>query len=138
MTDVFSPAKRSAVMRKVHSVDTNLEITVRRMVHRLGFRYGLHRKDLPGKPDLVFSSRNKIIFIHGCYWHQHHCEAGKRPASNKQYWNLKLDRNVKRDKRNVRVLRKQGWSVLTVWECETRDPERLRQRLLRFLKLGAA
>jgi len=138
MADQFSTEERSAVMRRVRSFDTGPEVRVRQMVHHFGFRFRLHCKDLPGRPDIVLAGRRQIVFVHGCYWHQHSCEGSKRPATNRRYWNRKLDKNVQRDKENLRLLRRQGWRVLTVWECELRKPERLERRLLRFLNLGAA
>jgi DNA mismatch endonuclease (patch repair protein) len=138
MTDQFTTEERSAIMRRVRSVDTDPELRVRRMVHQLGFRFRLHRKDLPGRPDLVLAGLKQIVFVHGCYWHQHSCDGAKRPATNRRYWNSKLDKNVERDKKNLRLLRRLGWRVMTVWECELRNPERLERRLLRFLNLGAA
>jgi DNA mismatch endonuclease, patch repair protein len=138
MADQFSTKERSEIMRRVRSVDTDPELRVRQMVHQLGFRFSLHRGDLPGSPDLVLARRKKVVFVHGCYWHQHSCDGSKRPATNRLYWNRKLDKNIERDKKNLRLLRRQGWRVLTVWECELRKPERLERRLLRFLKLGAA
>jgi DNA mismatch endonuclease (patch repair protein) len=138
MADQFSTEERSAIMRRVRSVNTVPELRVRQMVHRLGFRFRLHRQALPGKPDIVLAGRKKVVFVHGCYWHQHSCDGAKRPATNRRYWNRKLDKNVERDKKNVRLLRQQGWRVLTVWECELRKPERLQRRLLQFLNLGAA
>jgi DNA mismatch endonuclease (patch repair protein) len=137
MADQFSSEERSAIMRRVRSVDTKPELQVRRMVHRLGFRFRLHAQSLPGKPDLVFRRRKQAVFVHGCYWHQHKCDAAKRPATNRRYWNRKLDKNVQRDKRNLYLLRRQGWRVLTVWECELRNTERLERRLFRFLNSGA-
>ncbi len=132
--DTFSKAERSAIMRRVRGKDTRPEMAVRGMVHRLGFRYSLHRGDLPGKPDLAFPSRRKVIFVHGCYWHGHSCRAGRnRPSSNTEYWIAKLDRNQARDAAHRRRLRRLGWSVLTVWECELKNAERLRARIARFL-----
>src|SRR5258708_4206883 len=138
MPEKFSREQRSAIMRRVRSADTGPELRVRRMIHHLGLRFRLHDKTLPGKPDLVFAGRMQVIFVHGCYWHQHSCAESKRPATNKRYWNKKLDRNVERDKMNLRLLRGQGWKVLTVWECELRKPARLERRLLRFFGFGAA
>jgi DNA mismatch endonuclease (patch repair protein) len=135
--DTFSKAERSAIMRRVRGKDTGPEMAVRRMAHRLGFRYRLHRGDLPGKPDMVFPSRRKVIFVHGCYWHGHACRAGRnRPSSNTEYWIAKLDRNKTRDALNGRRLRRLGWKVLTVWECELKNAEKLRARLARFLSAG--
>ncbi|HEX3880109.1 MAG TPA: DNA mismatch endonuclease Vsr, partial [Bryobacteraceae bacterium] len=132
--DTFSAAERSAVMKRVRSRDTQPEMAVRSMVHRMGFRYALHRRDLPGNPDMVFPSRQRIIFVHGCFWHGHSCRSGRnRPASNTDYWIAKLNRNVARDSSNRRRLRSLGWRMLVVWECELKDPERLRARIARFL-----
>ena len=133
--DTFSPAERSAVMRRVRGKDTTPEMVVRRMVHAMGLRYALHRRDLPGNPDMVFVSRARIVFVHGCFWHGHSCRAGKnRPSSNRGYWIPKLERNCARDKANRRKLRVDGWKVLTVWECETRRRDRLQRRLERFFE----
>ena len=138
MGDQFSVAERSAIMRRVRSVDTEPELRIRKMVHQLGFRFRLHGKALPGKPDLVITRRKQAVFVHGCYWHQHHCYASKRPRTNRRYWNRKLDRNIERDKENLRLLKQQGWRVLIIWECELRKPGQLQRRLLRFLLSGAA
>lgn len=120
-------------MRAVKGADTKPEMAVRRMLHRLGYRYRLHAAGLPGKPDLVFPSRRKVIFVHGCFWHQHRCPAAARPASRREYWDAKLDRNVQRDRRNRRLLRALGWRTLVVWECQLRAPSRLERRLVDFL-----
>lgn len=106
------------------------------MLHRLGYRYAVHVKGLAGKPDLVFTARRKVIFIHGCFWHQHDradCSDARRPKSNTDYWTPKLDRNVERDAQHVAALQRDGWEVLTVWDCETADEEILKQRLISFL-----
>jgi len=133
--DTFTPVERSAVMRRVRGKDTQPEMAVRSMVHRLGFRYALHRRDLPGNPDLVFPARDRVIFVHGCFWHGHSCRAGRnRPSSNTAYWTAKLDRNRARDAAHRRNLRKLGWRILIVWECELKDPERLRARIARFFQ----
>jgi len=133
--DTFTPVERSAVMRRVRGKDTQPEMAVRSMVHRLGFRYALHRRDLPGNPDLVFPARDRVIFVHGCFWHGHSCRAGRnRPSSNTAYWTAKLDRNRARDAAHRRNLRKLGWRILIVWECELKNPERLRARIARFFQ----
>jgi DNA mismatch endonuclease, patch repair protein len=133
--DTFTPAERSAVMRRVAGKNTKPELAVRSMAHRLGFRFSLHRRDLPGNPDLAFPCRGKVIFVHGCFWHGHACRAGRnRPASRQSYWIPKLDRNKARDAANRRRLRAMGWGVLTVWECELKNPERLSRRVARFLE----
>ncbi|WP_084299085.1 very short patch repair endonuclease [Bradyrhizobium sp. WSM1743] len=115
----------SAQMRRIRKTDTRPELLVRKLAHRLGHRFRLHRRDLPGTPDLVFPSKRKIILVHGCFWHQHDCSLGRRqPQSNRDYWLPKLARNVVRDKSVQRELACLGWAVLVVWECETRDPLR--------------
>jgi len=135
MTDIFSPSKRSWIMSRVKSKNTSPELRVRSLAHRLGYRFRLHRKDLPGKPDLAFPSRKKVIFVHGCFWHGHDCARGKRiPKSNSEYWITKIKRNLERDINHTRNLKSLGWDVLTIWECETKDTEDLRKRLVSFLK----
>ena len=132
--DTFTAAQRSAVMRRVRSAGTGPEMAVRRMVHGLGYRYALHRSGLPGRPDLAFPCRKKVIFVHGCFWHGHYCRAGRnRPASNRDYWLPKLDRNKSRDRAHRRNLRAMGWKVLAVWECQLNRPERVRDRISKFL-----
>ena len=121
-------------MARVKGKNTKPELIVRRMVHGMGHRYRLHEKDLLGKPDLVFKSKRKIIFVHGCFWHGHDCRAGRNhPASNLDYWNAKLERNMKRDANNLKTLKREGWRVLIIWECEIKDAQKLRARLERFL-----
>ncbi|MBX3179101.1 MAG: DNA mismatch endonuclease Vsr [Candidatus Hydrogenedentes bacterium] len=128
------PESRSRTMRAVKSKDTAPEMLVRRMIHAEGFRYRLHDPSLPGKPDLVFKSRRKAIFVHGCFWHGHSCKRGARiPATNRDYWRRKIQANVDRDKKHRAALHALGWDVLTVWECETRDHDALRSRILAFL-----
>jgi DNA mismatch endonuclease (patch repair protein) len=122
-------------MRAVKDRDTAPEMTVRRLVHGMGYRYRLHGKDLPGKPDLLFRPKKKAIFVHGCFWHGHSCKRGdRRPKSNTAYWSAKLNRNMTRDKRNLDDLRRLGWRALVVWECETKDLNRTRRKISRFLK----
>ena len=107
----------------------------RLIVHRIGYRYALHRKDLPGHPDIVLTRYHKIIFIHGCFWHMHKCRYGSvKPATNTKFWQTKREGNVARDKRNIRKLRKDGWKVLVIWECKTRNPEKLISKLKKFLE----
>lgn len=123
-------------MAAIRSKGMKPERIVRSLVHRMGYRYRLHRKGLPGKPDLVFGPRRKVIFVHGCFWHQHDdpaCKIARKPKSNQGYWDEKLARNVARDKRNQAGLEAQGWSVLIIWECETKDVEALKGSLQRFL-----
>ena len=132
--DKLTPERRSANMRAIRSKGMKPETLVRRLVYALGYRYRLHRKDLPGKPDLVFIGKRKAIFVHGCFWHQHpNCREGRPPRSNQEYWGPKLQRNVERDSKAVEALSAQGWQTLVIWECETGDEENLRKRLLSFL-----
>ncbi len=135
--DVFSPEQRSAVMRAVKSTDTAPERIVRRAVCALGFRrrYRLHGAHLPGKPDLVFPAATKAIFVHGCFWHGHDCKRGARkPKDNAAYWSAKIARNRARDAAHAKQLGASGWRVLTIWECQKRDPQALSGRLSHFLK----
>jgi DNA mismatch endonuclease, patch repair protein len=125
----------SEQMRRVRKVDTKPELFVRRLAHRLGYRFRLHRRDLPGTPDLVFPSKRKVVLVHGCFWHQHHCPLGnKQPRANPHYWGPKLARNKERDTIKLGQLEHLGWSVLIVWECETRDEAILASRLRKFLR----
>jgi DNA mismatch endonuclease (patch repair protein) len=134
--DKISPERRSANMRAIRSKGMKPELFVRRLVYSLGYRFRLHRKDLPGKPDLAFIGRKKAIFVHGCFWHQHpdpHCADARVPKSNLDYWMPKLERNVERDAAQRRALEARGWKVLTVWDCETKDLSRIQQRIRTFL-----
>jgi DNA mismatch endonuclease, patch repair protein len=134
MADVLTPQERSACMRAVRSRDTSPEMRVRRLAHALGYRYVLHGADLAGRPDLVFPARRKLIFVHGCFWHLHQCKRGRRrPATNADYWTKKRARNKARDKWAIATLTDEGWGVLVVWECQTKDVEALTRRLLQFL-----
>ena len=121
-------------MRAVKSGDTAPELAVRRLAQGMGYRFRLHRKDLPGKPDLVFPRLYKVVFVHGCFWHQHpRCARSKPPSSRPGYWLPKLEANRQRDRRNVRDLRKLGWKVLTIWECQLKKRERVCRLLRTFL-----
>ncbi len=132
--DRLTPEERSRLMSRVRGKDTGPELVVRRLAHRLGFRFRLHRRDLPGTPDLVFPRLRKAILVHGCFWHSHvGCRAGRAPSSNEDYWEPKLRRNVERDAANQEALRRLGWEVLVIWECETRKPAVLAERLGTFL-----
>ena len=135
MTDVFDPAKRSAVMARIKSRDTKPQLLLRRLLTQLGARYRLHRKDLPGSPDVALRGRRLAIFVHGCFWHGHDCPRGSRvPKANRDYWLAKVARNVARDARNVADLTAAGWRVETVWECQMKDQGALRQRLAGLLE----
>jgi DNA mismatch endonuclease, patch repair protein len=135
MPDQLSSAARSLNMARIRQKDTQPELIVRRAVRRLGYGYRLHSKDLPGRPDLVFRSRRKVIFVHGCFWHVHQgCRRATTPRSNEEFWKAKLKRNVERDIANLAALRKEGWGVLTIWQCELKDREALDRRLVEFMK----
>ena len=127
--------KRSALMSRIRAKDTAPEWTVRRTVHKLGFRYRLHVSSLPGKPDLVFPRMHKVIFVNGCFWHRHNCAQGKSvPKTNAEYWESKFAENHKRDIRARTRLRRLGWRVLVIWQCNCRNDEKLRKILEKFLK----
>lgn len=139
MTDVLTPQQRSATMAAVRGKNTSCEIAVRRLLRSLGFRYGLHKSSLPGKPDIVLSSRRTVIFVHGCFWHLHTCRQGKNaPTTNVDYWTSKRLRNAARDRRTRLTLRAGGWRVLTVWECWLRRPQFLMDKLRTFLRANDA
>ena len=124
---------RSENMRAIRGKDTQPELLVRSLVHRLGHRFRLHRSDLPGKPDLVFPGKRKVIFVHGCFWHSHRCKTGLTPHTNQEFWKRKLERNERRDAENLKAIRRLHWKALVVWQCQLKDQPRLRNRLTRFL-----
>jgi DNA mismatch endonuclease (patch repair protein) len=137
MADVFTLTKRREIMRRIRGRDTAPEMTVRRLVHALGYRYRLHMRDLPGKPDLVFASRRRVILVHGCFWHRHCCRKGRSlPATRRRFWQVKLSGNQKRDSIQRRALQRLGWSVLIVWECQTTKTAiiSLADRIRQFLR----
>jgi DNA mismatch endonuclease (patch repair protein) len=133
MADTRTPEQRSRIMRAVGTKDTGPEMIVRRLLHRLGYRFSLHRSDLPGSPDIVLSKYRKIIFVHGCFWHGHLCRKGQLPKSKIDYWSKKICANRTRDRKHTAALRRAGWSVMTIWQCQTKIPERLNSRLSRFV-----
>ena len=137
MGDTLSPIERSERMRRVRGKDTAPELLVRRMVHKMGFRFRLHRKDLPGTPDLVFPRFHAVIFVHGCFWHRHpdpHCHLARMPKSRLDFWEPKLTGNRLRDLRDQAALKAAGWRILVVWECELGDKEQLQNRIKAFLE----
>jgi DNA mismatch endonuclease (patch repair protein) len=135
VTDVLTPQQRSYNMSRIRSRDTKPEKIVRSILHRLGYRYRLHKPDLPGKPDIVLVRHRKIIDIHGCFFHMHNCKYGKvSPATNADFWKAKRLSNVKRDRRNLLALKRDGWRVMVVWECETKKADRLQNKLVTFLQ----
>jgi DNA mismatch endonuclease, patch repair protein len=132
--DRVSTAVRSRIMSKVKTRDTLPEMQIRRIIHGLGYRYSLHKEGLPGKPDIVFVSRRKVIFVHGCFWHGHKCRYGRPPKSKLEYWKPKIARNKERDKEQMKILRKDGWCIMEVWQCHMRNPELLKNRIVEFLE----
>jgi DNA mismatch endonuclease (patch repair protein) len=138
MADFVSPEKRSKIMRGVKQSHTGPEVLVRKTLHSAGYRFRLHRKDLPGRPDIVLPRYGVVIMVNGCFWHQHvGCKEGRVPLSNREYWERKLARNVERDREQSAALCDLGWRVLTVWECQTRDAETLDSLLAAFLRANA-
>ena len=134
MVDTVSPEARSRIMSRVKSKGMKPEMRVRRLLHGLGYRYRLHRADLPGRPDLVFPARRKVVFVNGCFWHSHHgCSRVRIPSTNREYWVAKLERNQARDDRNIVLLEEKGWEVLTVWECQLRDLTAATEQIVAFL-----
>jgi len=138
--DTLLPAERSERMALIRSKDTKPELIVRRLVHSLGFRYRLHNRKLPGKPDLVFAGRRKVIFIHGCFWHRHSrtCPLTRLPKSRLDFWKPKLEKNRRRDLKNQRFLRAAGWDILVIWECELSNVESVKLEILKFLRKDVA
>lgn len=130
MVDFVSQEKRSKIMRGVKSVDTKPEMLVRCAMHRLGYRFRLHKKDLPGKPDIVLPRHHLVVFVHGCFWHQHTgCKDGRIPSSNTDFWVRKFSATQTRDAKHIAALQELGWRVEVIWECQARDPDRLHARL---------
>lgn len=133
MPDHVSPERRSNIMAKVKGKDTKPELVVRKALHRLGYRFRLHRRDLPGRPDLVFAGRKKIVLVHGCFWHGHECRWGGLPKSRLDYWQPKIAENRARDRRNVEQLAALGWDTFVVWQCELKSPDAI-DRIAAFLE----
>lgn len=133
MADTRSPAQRRRIMKSVGTKDTGPELAVRRLLHHLGYRFRLHRRDLPGRPDIVFPARRRVIFVHGCFWHGHGCSKGRLPKSRPEYWRPKIEANRARDARVVVSLAETGWKALTIWQCEMRDVDELKLVLIEFL-----
>lgn len=135
MADNMSPAQRSFNMSRIKDRNTRPEMIVRSMVHHMGYRFRLHSKKLPGRPDLVFPIRRKIIFVHGCFFHMHTCHRGMdAPKTNAEFWLTKRLSNAERDRRNIAALENEGWQVLIIWECQTKDPQHLRVVIADFLR----
>jgi len=134
LADTRTPAQRRHIMQSVKQADTGPEMIVRRLLHGMGYRYRLHRKDLPGRPDIVFGGRRKVVFVHGCFWHGHGCDKGQLPKSRLDYWAPKIEANMARDQKARRALEDDRWRVLEVWQCEIGDTRTLADRLVRFLE----
>ena len=133
--DVFTKEKRSRIMSKVKGKDTKPERLVRSLLHGMGYRFRLHRRNLPGNPDIVLPKHRKVIFVHGCFWHGHEeCSRSKRPASNQKFWDEKLNKNIQRDKNNILTLRNMDWTPLIIWTCEVKDIVSLKLKLQNFLE----
>lgn len=136
MTDTLTTSARSERMSLIKGKDTGPELVVRRMVHQMGYRYRLHQKHLPGRPDLVFSSRRKLIFVHGCFWHRHYdsaCKLARLPKSREEFWMPKLEANAQRDRKNQDELRALNWKFLVIWECELKGHASLKSKIESFL-----
>lgn len=134
MADHLDRSRRSLNMSAIHSKNTEPELAVRKMVYALGYRFRLHVPNLPGRPDLVFASKRKAIFVHGCFWHRHNrCSRATIPKTHSEFWEAKLSLNAVRDRRSRRLLRRMGWKVLTAWQCELKNPDKLSERLDEFL-----
>ncbi|MER9723703.1 MULTISPECIES: very short patch repair endonuclease [unclassified Mesorhizobium] len=132
--DIMSPAERSARMSLIRSTNTKPELRVRQLLYQLGYRYRLHRQDIPGRPDIVFPGRRKVVFVHGCFWHNHEgCKVGHLPHSRQDYWSAKFSRNKERDAANLEAATSQGWRALVVWECEVGNLDTLAVQLIAFL-----
>ncbi len=134
--DVHSPQQRSFNMSRIKGKGTKPEKFIRKWLWSNGYRFRRHKKEVPGKPDIVFPGRLKIIFVHGCFWHRHDCKFFKWPATNAEFWKEKIESTVQRDKRNYRALSKAGWEYLIIWECETKgnDLSQLQKRIIKFLE----
>jgi DNA mismatch endonuclease (patch repair protein) len=132
--DPLTPAERSERMSRIRNTDTKPEMIVRRLVHGMSYRYRLHAPELPGHPDLVFRPRRKVIFVHGCFWHQHGCRQYRQPRTNRSFWEPKLEGNRERDKINQKKLSAMGWKFLVIWECELQNMDKLKKRITEFLE----
>jgi DNA mismatch endonuclease, patch repair protein len=134
MPDVLTPEQRSRNMRAIKGRDTAPEMTVRRILHAMGYRFRLHRRDLPGRPDIVLPRHRVAVFVHGCFWHRHQCRFGRvEPATRPEFWLAKFSANVARDRRAIVALRRAGWRVIVVWGCQTKDADKLASRLRRLI-----
>lgn len=134
MADVFSKEKRSEIMSRIKGGNTKPELIVRSLLHRLGYRFRLHRKDLPGKPDIVLPRHKKVVFVNGCFWHGHEgCKRSSIPSSNTEFWETKIKKNIERDKTKIRELKRLGWKVLIIWQCRIKDTDKVIATLEKFM-----
>lgn len=127
--------KRHEIMSRVKNKNTKPEIIVRSLLHQSGFRFRLHRKDLPGTPDITLPKYKTVVFVHGCLWHGHHCERGKLPKTNRSFWEAKINNNIQRDIANKKALKENGWNVMTIWDCETSSQTKINHLAEKFEKL---
>jgi DNA mismatch endonuclease (patch repair protein) len=134
MADIYSKTKRSDIMSKISGVETKPEIIVRKFLFSKGFRFRKNVKNIQGKPDIVLAKYKTIIFIHGCFWHGHNCKRGKLPVTNYQFWKEKIEKNIKRDNRNVFDLKEKGWNIIVVWQCEISNKEERECRLMNLIR----
>jgi DNA mismatch endonuclease, patch repair protein len=134
MADTLTNAERSALMARIRGTNTKPEVFVRSALHRAGFRFRLHGRTLPGRPDIVLAKHRTVVFVHGCFWHRHGCTLSSEPATRRAFWREKFARNVARDKRTAAALRRAGWRVLTVWECSLRTAARREQAVARLVR----
>ena len=136
MIDYYTPDQRAALMSRIRGKDTKPEMIVRGMIHALGIGYRLHRRDLPGSPDIVFQGRRKVIFVHGCFWHRHSgCKFASIPKTRRNFWQRKFEQNVQRDEKTLDLLKDSGWKALIIWECETKKLKGLREKVMEFLSV---
>ena len=132
--DTVDPKKRSEIMSHIRGKNTKPELLIRSLLHRSGFRFRIHRRDLPGNPDIVLPKYKTVIFVHGCFWHGHDCKRGARlPKTNRDYWETKITRNRERDQQHDEELRRKGWRILVVWECQTKEPQAIAGQIKNFL-----
>jgi DNA mismatch endonuclease (patch repair protein) len=134
MVDVLTREQRSALMARIRGKNTRPELLVRKLAHSLGYRFRLHQRKLPGSPDIVFARLKKVILVHGCFWHRHNCGYAYMPKSRRKFWAQKFASNISRDRRDRIALRRAGWDVLVIWECETKSNDLLRRRVSGFLQ----
>jgi len=137
MPDIYTKRKRALIMGSVRGENTKPEIRIQKISKELGLRFSLHKRELPGKPDIAFVNEKRVIFVHGCFWHGHkYCNRSKLPTSNRQFWKDKIEGNIKRDRRVIRKLNRQGWKTLTFWECQIRksNQKELKKRIARFIE----